>query len=80
MDKIGKLFRRISKKDRQILKHLLFLLIHKHFYGLQITKLRGKAYFRVKKGVFRIIFTYDKDGDVVVKQIERRNESTYKNL
>lgn len=80
MDKLAKLLKRISKKERQVIKHLIYLLLHQEFLGLHIVKLKGTSQYRLKKGRFRIIFSYNKNGKTIIENVRIRNEKTYKDL
>lgn len=80
MDKIDKLFRKLSKKEQQAML-LLLQQIKADFSKIPgIIKLSGhQNLYRVRIGNYRIIFkTIPKDIEVV--RISRRNEQTYKNL
>lgn len=78
MNKIEKLLRKISKKDRDALLIILEeLLVSKNIKHLKPTKLQGLDLYRIRKGNFRIIF-HKEHGEVVVDSIKVRNENTYK--
>ena len=78
MDSIAKLFKKISKKDRESLKSLvLFLQDTKERKKLNIKKLQDSDFYRVRKGRFRVIFHLEKKS-VVIDSIKLRNENTYK--
>ncbi len=78
MDHIAKLFKKISKKDRDILRELVLLLQDsKERKKLSIKKLQNSDFYRVRKGRFRIIFHIEKKC-VVIDSIKLRNENTYK--
>ena len=78
MDHIAKLFKKISKKDRESLKSLVLLLQNaKERKKLNIKKLQNSDFYRVRKGRFRIIFHIDKNS-VVIDSIKLKNENTYK--
>ena len=78
MDKIEKLFRKISKPERQRLRLVLELLSKKDFKSLDIKKLKGQDFYRVRKGRFRIIFRINKNKQVKIFAIKIRNEGTYR--
>ncbi len=78
MDHIEKLFRKISKKDRESLKSLVLLLQEtKERKNLNIKKLQNSDFYRARKGRFRVIFHLEKNS-VVIDSIKLRNENTYK--
>ena len=78
MDHIVKLFRKISKKDKEVLRALVLLLQEeKERKKLNIKKLQNSDLYKVRKGRFRIIFHIEKNS-VVIDSIKLRNENTYK--
>ena len=79
MNDIEKLFRKISRKDREALC-LVIERILKQEKDLAIKKLKGGEFYRVRRGNFRIIFHHSSNGDVVIDSIRLRNESTYKDF
>ncbi len=79
MKEIEKLFRKISKKDRHFLRETIALLVQKKHTGLDVKKLQGSDFYRMRVGAFRIIFHYD-GSDVVVDSVRMRNEGTYKDF
>ncbi len=80
MDKIEKLFRRLSPKDRSYLRAIVNALYSGEREGLQIKKLAGSDFYRLRKGIFRIIFHYDTSHSAVIDSIRIRNEKTYKDF
>ena len=79
MDKKEKLFRKINKKDRIILKFIIESLETNQKSKLNITKLKGVDFYKVRKGRFRIIFHYELN-NLIIDSIKLRNEKTYKNV
>ncbi len=79
MDKIEKLFRKISKKDRAIIEEVIEILELGKKDGLGVKKIIGTNFFRVRVKNFRIIFHYEY-GNITIDGIKTRNENTYKNL
>ena len=78
MDKIEKLFKKISLSDREaLLKLTERLLVGDR--ALAIIKLKNSDFYRARQGNFRIIFHKDK-GDVIIDSIKLRDEKTYKKL
>ncbi|HBW73688.1 MAG TPA: hypothetical protein DEF59_00265 [Candidatus Magasanikbacteria bacterium] len=79
MDIIRKLFKKLSKTEKEEIQSILFLLAENRTIGLDIKKVLGTDYWRARSGRYRILFKKEK-GDNVVYEIRMRNESTYKNL
>ncbi|OGZ07639.1 MAG: hypothetical protein A3D65_03850 [Candidatus Lloydbacteria bacterium RIFCSPHIGHO2_02_FULL_50_13] len=78
MDALDKLFRKITPKEQVLLLELLKEIKDSELRTrLQIKKLTGGKYFRVRKRSFRIIFHF-KDGRVAIDEIRLRNEKTYR--
>jgi len=49
--------------------------------GLNVVQLKGTANtFRARKGKFRVIYSVDKDGQVEILSVTRRDEKTYKDF
>jgi mRNA-degrading endonuclease RelE of RelBE toxin-antitoxin system len=78
-DKIEKLFKKITAKERSILSGILQCLIAGEKKDLNIVKIVNSDLYRLKKGRFRIIFHYESK-EVIVDSIRIRNEDTYKKL
>ena len=80
MDHISKLFKKISKKERKMLKILVEDIQDAHKRNsLNIKKLKNSDFYRVRKSRFRIIFHIEESG-VVVDSVTLRNEKTYKKI
>ena len=80
MDKIAKLFLKISKKDKNKLRQIITQLQDKkRWKSLDVIKLKNSDLYRLRSGNFRIIFHKDKNS-TIIDSIKLRNESTYKNL
>ncbi len=79
MDKITKLLRSLSSKERERLEEILKLLLSGDVSSLDIKKLKGvENVYRVRTGEFRMIFR--KEGtEILILEVSRRDESTYKN-
>ena len=80
MDKIEKLFRKISSKNRLLLSNIIDQLLEGNKTGLHVTKIKDTDFFKLRKGDFRIIFHYEKDNVIIIDSIRVRNEKTYRNL
>ena len=80
MDRIAKLFLKISKKDREKLRQIVTQLQDKKYWkALNVIKLKNSDLYRLRSGNFRIIFHKDTDS-TIIDSIKLRNENTYKNL
>jgi mRNA-degrading endonuclease RelE of RelBE toxin-antitoxin system len=78
MDFIAKLFQKITKEERALLNTLSDALQNPSSRKtLNITKLEGSDFYRLRKGHFRIIFHIEK-GEVVIDSIRMRSEKTYR--
>ena len=78
MDKIEKLFRRISEQDRHRLLDVIDKII-KRDKDLKIIKIQNSDFFRVRCGQFRIIYHQEKS-QIIIDNIRLRDKNTYKNL
>jgi len=79
MDEIEKLFRKISQKDRNFLQSLIDDLLSKN-KNLNIKKLKGSDFYRLRKGKFRIIFHYGSTREINIDSIRMCGENTYKDF
>lgn len=79
MDKVEKLFRKISKKDRERLCNLIEKLMINDG-NPNIIKLKGSDFYRIRQGNFRVIFHYNSRKEIIVDSIRSRKENTYKNF
>lgn len=78
MNKIEKLFKKLSSKDREILLALIETLLRDDDIShLKPIKLAGMELYRIRKGDFRIIFHKEK-AKYIIDSIRIRNEKTYK--
>lgn len=78
MDVLDKLFRKISPKEQVLLRELLEEIKNPQLRALlQVKKLAGGKYFRVRKRSFRIIFHFE-GSRVDVDEVRLRNEKTYR--
>ncbi len=76
MDKIEKLLKKISQKDREKLLCIIEELLTGRKKGLNIQKIKNSDFYRLRFGRFRIIFHYE--GETIIDSIKLRNENTYK--
>ena len=79
MDNIEKLFRKITAKERALLSEISEKLINGETDGLNIKKLSCSDFYRLRKGVFRIIF-HRENGVPVIDSVRLKNEKTYRDL
>ena len=79
MNRLEKLFQRLSIKDAGLLREISNQLQKGDTNGLNISKISGSVFYRLKKRHFRIIFHLE-NGTPVIDSIRLRNEKTYKNL
>jgi mRNA interferase RelE/StbE len=79
MDKITKLLKRLSAKERERIEETLVLLLSGETSSLDVKKLKNvDDVYRVRIGDLRVIF--QKQGkEVFILEVSRRDESTYKN-
>jgi mRNA interferase RelE/StbE len=77
MDKIAKLLKKLSTKEREHLEKTLTLLLSGNTKSLDIKKLKGiEEIYRVRVGSLRIIF--QKNGsEIRILEISRKSEHTY---
>ena len=78
MNKIEKLLRKISKKERVELLGIVKDLINGSD-KIKSIKIKNTNFFRVRHGQFRIIY-HKEGGEVIVDNVRMRNENTYKGL
>ena len=79
-DKIQKLLKKLSKKEREIIGLLLLRIKLDDTKGLDIRKIQGhKDLYRVRKRDLRIIYQKNEQSFLVLK-IDKRNEKTYKDF
>ena len=79
MDKLDKELKKLSEKERVLVKEILSKIKTGNFYGLDIKKLKGyENIYRARKGKIRIIYHMRKE-EVFILSIERRADNTYKN-
>lgn len=80
MDATEKLLRKISSDDRTALNKLTDdLQSPLERKKMDIIKLSGGGYFRVRKGKFRAIFHFE-GKEAIIDSIRLRNEKTYRDI
>lgn len=77
---LEKFLAKVTPKEKKVLDVLIGKILAHKLETLDIKKLTGHDdIFRVRKGIFRIIFKND-GCDSTIIFIERRNDTTYKNM
>ena len=79
MDKIEKLLKKISRKERQRLLDIIKKLMKKNTKDLNVRKIKNTDFYRLRSGRFRIIFHFDKK-EIFIDSIKLRDEKTYKKI
>lgn len=79
MDRIRKLFRKLDPSDRRRLLDIMEQLEGSNLRGLDVQKLQGSDFYRIRSGRFRIIFHWS-HGEAIVDSIRKRDEQTYRGL
>lgn len=78
MDKIEKALKKLTPKEREIVKKILTNLQNQQLQNLDLKKLKGHDnIFRVRHGKIRIIYRVDQSGAIFVLAVERRSDTTY---
>ena len=77
MDKIEKLLRKISKKQREYLLKIIEKLLSNNKKGLDIKKLKNTDFYRLRSGRFRIIY-HKENKEIIIDGIKLRDENNYK--
>ena len=79
-DKIKKILKKLTQKERDLVKLLLLRIKLEDTDGLDIKHLKGHSdLFRVRKGRIRIVYRKNEKEFLVIR-IDRKNEKTYKDL
>ena len=78
MDQITKALKKLNPGEREAFKGILQNLQAGYLVGFDIQKLKGRHdVYRLRKGVYRIIFRKDAQGVVYILAFERRSDTTY---
>lgn len=81
MDRIAKALKKLSTKEREVLKKILENITTKNLTGLDIKKLKGEHHiYRVRKGDLRVIYRVAQNGTTTVLAVERRSNTTYRDF
>lgn len=79
MDKLTKLLKKLSSKEREHLQEALAFLVSGDISSLNIKKLKGTDdIYRIRIGALRAIFQ-KQNKEIRILEISRRDEGTYKN-
>ena len=80
MDAFGKLFRKITKKDRKILLVIIGQLARKdEAIWRHAKKVGGSDLYRLRKGRFRFVFHLE-GREIIIDSVRLKNKNTYKDL
>ena len=80
MDALAKLFSKLSLKEQLVLIQLFQDIKSTEKRALlDVKKLAGGEFYRVRKGKFRVIFHHE-GNTVVIDTTRLRNEKTYRNI
>lgn len=78
MDKLTKLLKKLSSKEREHLEEVLALLVSGDASSLDIKKLKGTDdVYRIRIGTLRAIFQ-KQNKEIRILEISRRDEGTHK--
>ena len=81
MDKISKFLNKLSQKELTVVKDVLEKIKKGEMANLDMKKLKGADnFFRVRKGDIRIIYRINEKEEIILLNIERKNDNTYKFL
>ena len=81
MDRISKFLNKLSQKEMTIVKDVLEKIKKAETANLDMKKLKGADnFFRIRKGDIRIIYRINEKEEIILLNIERKNDNTYKFL
>ena len=81
MDKISKFLNKLSQKELTVVKDVLEKIKKGEMANLDMKKMKGADnFFRVRKGDIRIIYRINEKEEIILLNIERKNDNTYKFL
>ena len=81
MDRISKFLNKLSQKELTVIKDVLEKIKKGEMANLDMKKLKGADnFFRVRKGDIRIIYRISEKEEIILLNIERKNDNTYKFL
>ncbi len=79
MDKITKFIKKLNKKERKLLLQKIVKLKKGDLDDLDIKRIVGAEYYRLRVGKIRIIFSY-KNSKLELIIIAWRDDNIYKNI
>lgn len=78
MDRIKKALRKLSPKERTLLRQIMERIINGDFSDMDVKKLKAADdVYRVRKGTMRVIFRQRTDKGFDILAVERRSDITY---
>ncbi len=79
MERLDRILRKFSRKERAEIERLVERIFHRNLTGLDCKKLKGLGnIFRVRKGSIRIVFELSGTQGANILTVERRSEKTYR--
>ena len=79
MNKIKKLLKKLSKKERAVLLDKITILQSGEANNFNVKKIKESIFYRLRVKNLRIFFHY-KDEKLVLDDIRPKDKNTYKNL
>ena len=81
MDRISKFLNKLSQKELTVVKDVLEKIKKGEMENFDMKKLKGADnFFRIRKGDIRIIYRINEKEEIILLNIERKNDNTYKFL
>ncbi|MFA6447289.1 MAG: hypothetical protein WCW31_03470 [Patescibacteria group bacterium] len=78
VDRIRKTLKLLSLKQQTQLLEVIQRIRSNNLSGLDVKKLQGRDdVYRVRKGLFRVIFRKIPNAENTIIAVERRNDTTY---
>ncbi len=78
MDKIAKALKKLRVNEREKAKEILLRIKQNELTGLDVKKLKGRHdIYRVRFGIWRIIYRIGEDGVIHLIAFDRKNDNTY---
>ena len=78
MDRIEKALKKLTPKERVVIRTVLMSLKNQQLDRLDLKKLKGRDdIFRIRKGQIRILYRTGPQGAISILAIERRGDTTY---
>lgn len=79
MNELDKLLRKVSPRDKVVLRQIIHTLLIGKTEGFRIEKLEGGDLYKTRKGDFRFIFHYEQN-NIIIDAVRLRNEKTYRGI